>query len=92
MAEHVNLGKLLRQKRLAKGLTQLELGEKLEGIHSQFVSSWELGECTPPTRCLPGLVEILDVTQEALVQAMVKDAKIAIEKKIYPKKAAKKKA
>ena len=92
MAEHFNLGKLLRQKRLAKGLTQQELGNALSGIHSQFVSSWELGECTPPTRCLPVLVQILGVSQEALVQAMVKDAKASIEKKVYPKRSAKKKA
>ena len=86
MADFNHLGEFLRKHRLAAGLTQTEVASALGGIHSQFVSNWERGLCSPPGYSFQTLIKILKIKPESLVEAMLVDARNAIEKKVYTKK------
>ena len=58
-------GKRIRAARKAKGLSQEELGEKLD-ISFQAVSTWETGKCVPDADHLPALAKELDLSLDAL--------------------------
>ena len=68
------------------GYTQTQLANEIGNVHSQFVSNWERGLCAPPSHSLPRLINILKLQPEKLVEVMVADSKIEIEKKIYAKR------
>ena len=57
----------LRKARLARGLTQEALGEKL-GMAPQTVSKWERGESLPDAALLPGLADLLGVSLDRLFE------------------------
>ena len=61
MSFHENL----RKARLARGLTQEALGEKLN-MSPQAVSKWERGECMPDAALLPQLAETLGLSLDRL--------------------------
>lgn len=62
---HRQIGERIRTARLVKGLSQMELGEKL-GVSFQAVSSWETGKFIPDSDHLPLLAETLDLSLDAL--------------------------
>lgn len=82
MPEFERLGKFLKQKRIEKDLTQLELANTLGNVHSQFISNWERGLCAPPSHSLQSLIKL----REELVLVMLEDSRSVIEKKVFPKK------
>lgn len=86
--EFQNLGSYLKERRLAVGLTQAEVSEKLK-VHTQFVSNWERGTCAPPSHCFHQAIEILEADKDKLVKLMVLDSKIVIEAKVFKKKKSK---
>ena len=59
------IGDRIRAARLMKGLSQMELGERL-GVSFQAVSSWETGKFLPDTEHLPALAKKLDLSLDAL--------------------------
>ena len=59
------IGERIRAARLRKGLSQMELGEKL-GVSFQAVSSWETGKFIPDSDHLPQLADTLDLSLDAL--------------------------
>ena len=59
------IGNRIRAARLAKGLNQEQLGEKL-GVSFQAVSSWETGKFIPDAEHLPELSRVLDLSLDAL--------------------------
>ena len=59
------IGERIRAARLRKGLSQMELGEKL-GVSFQAVSSWETGKFIPDPDHLPQLADTLDLSLDAL--------------------------
>lgn len=61
------MGAYITVLRKAKGMTQGELGERLE-ISSQAISKWERGECTPDTSLLLGLADVLNTTVDSLLR------------------------
>lgn len=69
MAENIRNGRLtggrIRAARLAKGLSQEELGELLD-VSFQAVSTWETGKCLPDTEHLPALAKTLEVSLDCL--------------------------
>ena len=83
--EFQNLGIYLREKRLSAGFTQTELSQSLK-VHVQFVSNWERGLCAPPSHCFHHLIEVLELSREQVVSAMVSDSKRSIEAKVFKKK------
>lgn len=90
MSEYLNLGKYLKVKRVSAGFTQAELANSLGDIHVQFVSNWERGRCAPPHHCFQKLISVLSLSRKTLVDRMVADSKIAVEKRIYQTKAVRK--
>ncbi len=57
----------LRKARLARGMTQEALGEKL-GMAAQTISKWERGESLPDAALLPGLADLLGVSLDRLFE------------------------
>lgn len=86
MAEFSNLGALLKEYRIQKGFTQAALAEALNGLHSQFVSNWERGQCAPPSHCFHQLLDLLKVNRKKVEKAMLEDARLEIRARVYSKK------
>lgn len=59
-------GNFIYERRLAKGLSQAELGALL-GVSNKAVSKWETGAAKPQTQKLYRLAEILEVSVEELL-------------------------
>lgn len=85
VAEYHHLGTYLKEKRAEIGMTQAELSKALNRVHSQFISNWERGLCTPPGHCWEDLIQILKLSRKALVDVMLRDSRTMIEAKIYKK-------
>ena len=60
------IGEFIRDKRKEKGLTQVELADKL-GITNQAISKWERGKNCPDISLLKDLCEILDININELL-------------------------
>ena len=58
-------GDRIRAARMAKGLSQEQLGEQL-GVSFQAVSTWEQGKCLPDSDRLPALSKALDLSLDSL--------------------------
>ena len=61
------LGSLIAEIRKEKGMTQLELAEKM-GVTDKAVSKWERGLSWPDAASLPLLAEILGISLDELMQ------------------------
>ena len=61
------LGMMIAELRKEKGMTQLELAEKM-GVTDKAVSKWERDLSCPDVNSLPNLAEILGVTVDELMQ------------------------
>ncbi|MBQ2883817.1 MAG: helix-turn-helix transcriptional regulator [Alphaproteobacteria bacterium] len=66
------LGMMIAELRKEKGMTQLELAERM-GVTDKAVSKWERDLSCPDINSLPNLAEILGVTVDDLMQ-IKKDA------------------
>lgn len=62
------IGKYIKELRKRKGLTQFDVGEKLN-ISFQTVSKWETGATLPDTNILLELSELLDVSVDKILLA-----------------------
>jgi len=61
------LGMMIAELRKEKGMTQLELAQKM-GVTDKAVSKWERDLSCPDINSLPNLAEILGVTVDELMQ------------------------
>ena len=61
------LGMMIAELRKGKGLTQLELAEKM-GVTDKAVSKWERDLSCPDINSLPNLADILGVSVDELMQ------------------------
>ena len=66
-SQHEKIGAYISTLRKAQGMTQNELGERLQ-ISYQAISKWERGECLPDTGLLLELAEILNTTVDSLLR------------------------
>ncbi len=62
-----SLGALIAEARRKKGMTQLELAEKM-GVTDKAVSKWERDLSCPDVNSLPQLAEVLGLSIEELLQ------------------------
>lgn len=62
-----NFGSMIATLRKEKGMTQLELAEKM-GVTDKAVSKWERGLSFPDVSSLPKLAEIFDMSIDELMQ------------------------
>lgn len=74
-------GSMVAALRKEKGMTQLELAEKM-GVTDKAVSKWERDLSFPDVNSIPRLAEIFNVTVEELIQAKTKTKEEATENKI----------
>lgn len=65
------LGAMIATLRKEKGMTQLELAQKL-GVTDKAVSKWERDLSCPDINSLPKLAEVLGVTVDELMQTKIK--------------------
>ena len=72
------MGKVIREKRIAKGYTQEKLG-KLLNVSTQAVSKWERGG-TPDIELLPDIADVLDINLDALFGREAESVEMAIAK------------
>ena len=61
-----NIGKFILELRREKGLTQMELADKL-GVTDKAISKWENGRCMPDLSLLKPLCDILDISINELL-------------------------
>lgn len=66
--EQESMGKLIKNLRSKKGLTQKQLAELLN-ITDKAVSKWERDLACPDTAIIPKLAKILDISVEELLEA-----------------------
>lgn len=66
MVDSVQVGKQIAALRKAKGLTQNDLGERLN-ISYQAVSKWERGETLPDVSILVDLADVLETTTDHIL-------------------------
>ena len=62
-----SLGKLIAEMRKQKGMTQLELAEKM-GVTDKAVSKWERDLACPDIHTLPALADALGLSVDELMQ------------------------
>jgi transcriptional regulator with XRE-family HTH domain len=72
------LGMMIAELRKQKGMTQLELAEKM-GVTDKAVSKWERDLSCPDINSLPNLAQILGVSVEELMQTK-KEAQVTQSK------------
>ncbi len=72
----VEIGKKIKELRIAKGYTQEQLG-KLLNVSTQAVSKWERGG-TPDVELLPNIADVFDVNIDVLFDREPKSVEMAI--------------
>ena len=64
------IGKFIKEQRKIKGLTQLQLSEKL-GVSEKTISKWECGNGFPDTTLMLPLCNILGITANELLSGKI---------------------
>lgn len=84
------LGALIREYRVKKNLTQLNLAEKLGYDSTQFVSLFERGLSKVPNNVLGQLIVILGIPEKKVLDTLMKAYEVNLKSEISSgKKAAK---
>ena len=63
------LPNLLKLKRVALGLTQVELAKRI-GVDGPAVSNWETGQCWPGPDVIPKLAELFSMKEEQFAREL----------------------
>lgn len=71
---------MLRELRVARGLTQKQISDKLGYTTSQFVSNWERGTAMPPAKSFPKLAKIYGVSTKKLIDFKVEELRQSLYK------------
>lgn len=79
---YINIGKLIREKREAKDMTQLEVSKLLGYETSQFVSLFERGMSKVPNDVLAKLIHILGLNRHNIYKMMIDDYSQRIKKEL----------
>lgn len=80
-----NIGEFLRSKREAKKLSQTDVAQSLK-VKPQFVSNWERGMSSPPTRLLKQIMKLFGISENELVNFMVQEYEAYLRQQIGAKK------
>lgn len=75
----MSLGRQLREWRLARGLTQMQVSTPLGHGTAQFVSNWERGISLPPYSSLRTLSKLLGVRHRKLVDLVIGTQKAELD-------------
>lgn len=84
-----NISKLIKQKRLShpKGYSQSELSALLGYKNGQFISNVERALCNIPFKMLNKVCSILDISEQELKDAILKDYEETIDNHFNSEKA-----
>lgn len=66
------LAKILREARIKKGLSQIDVSKKLGYDSSQFVSNWERSLAVPPVKSLKKIASIYGLETDKLYDMFLK--------------------
>lgn len=69
---HYELGKLIRDYRQQKDMTQLELAKKLGYDSTQFISLFERGLSKVPHNILGSLIVLLGIPEKKILEILLK--------------------
>jgi transcriptional regulator with XRE-family HTH domain len=69
-----HVGKLLKDARIKKGLTQMDVARAMNYSSAQFISNWERDIVDPPAKSFKRIAKILGVTVASLRDAYMRDA------------------
>lgn len=73
MAKNLSFSQYLKESRMAAGLSQRDVSEKLGYTTSQFVSNWERGMSTPPNKAVKKLVELYKVPMDEFLDLLLQE-------------------
>lgn len=73
MKKNAQLAKFLKEKRIASGLSQGDVADKLGYSTAQFISNWERGVAAPPVNILKKLAELYKVNAEELFEVVLEE-------------------
>lgn len=79
------LGQYLRQRRLDKGLSQVEVAKKLN-YSSQFIANWERGVSSPPMQALKKIVDMYGINQREFLEKIEAIQKAYWKRNLFSKK------
>ena len=68
------IGTIIRKHRIAKGLTQEELGAKVF-VSKQAVSKWETGKTLPDIEMVRKLCDILEISKDEILGGSIEETK-----------------
>jgi transcriptional regulator with XRE-family HTH domain len=80
------LSVFLKEKRVAAGLTQSEVANKLGYSSPQFVSNWERGLANPPVFILKDLTKMYKVPVDEMFELLVGQVRSELHKEFYASK------
>lgn len=70
----LNLGKLIKQARIDKNISQKELADEF-GVTSSAISAWERNKTTPPAYVLIQLTKKLEIVDEIFGRSKIQSKK-----------------
>lgn len=73
MKKNAQLSHFLKEKRIASGLSQGDVADKLGYSTAQFISNWERGVAAPPVNILKKLAELYKVNAEELFEVVLEE-------------------
>lgn len=79
--QFVSIGRYLKDKRMDKGLSQIEVAKVLS-CKSQFISNWERGLCTPPWEYLKTIVRLYQVPERDIMDFLLTEQEKMIRKNL----------
>jgi transcriptional regulator with XRE-family HTH domain len=80
------LSSYLKQKRIASGLSQLDVAKVLGYSSPQFVSNWERGLVSPPLETIAVLIELYKVPPSEVIEYILKETKAYLEANLKTKR------
>jgi transcriptional regulator with XRE-family HTH domain len=81
------LGRYLKQKRKASGLTQWEVAKELGYTSPQFISNFERGLCAPSFDTLPRLIKMYRIPQNEILELLLKQQEEYLREKLFSENA-----
>jgi transcriptional regulator with XRE-family HTH domain len=78
------LNEYLRQKRLASGLSQLDVARVLGYASPQFVSNWERGLVSPPLETIAVLIELYKMPRNEVIDRILDETRDYLETSLLP--------
>ena len=80
------LSSYLKEKRMERGLSQLDVAKVLGYSSPQFVSNWERGLVSPPLETVAVLIELYKVPPNEVIEYILKETRTYLEAHLKPKK------